>query len=173
MAFDDKVAALVDLLHVCLQTALAPRPNPPAEVCIVYGEDFRLSLTAGLAEDRCCSGFAGVRLAGVIPQIPTAGVFEACGVKVWQVNLEMGVARCSPFGTVEAGPSCAVMAEVAQQTYSDMGAMVEALCCFRAGKQAGTGQMAPTEWRPFGPEGACTGGIMGIAVQLDACGCIV
>lgn len=172
MAFDDKVAELVDVLHVCLQTALAPRPNPPADVCIIHGEDFRLFLSAGLTEDRCCSGFAAVRVAGIVPQIPAPGVLEQCGVKVWQINMEMGVARCAPVGDENAGPTCAQMENTAQQAYSDMGAMVEALCCFREGKPGG-GLMAPTEWQPFGPEGGCTGGIMGVSVQLDACGCIV
>jgi hypothetical protein len=170
MTFDDKVVNLATTLQLCLQTALAPRPNPPAETCLVYGEGFQLFLSAGLVEDRCCSGFAAVRVAGIEPRVPALGVYENCGTSVWQINLEMGVARCAPFGTEQAGPTCVQMLEVAEQVQSDMGAMVEALCCLRPLVESES--MAPTAWVPFGPEGMCTGGIMGVSVQVDACGCV-
>jgi hypothetical protein len=170
MAFDDKILDLAAALQLCLQNALAARPNAPAETCMVYGEGFQQFLSAGLVEDRCCSGFAAVRVAGIEPRVPALGVYENCGTSVWQINLEMGVARCAPFGTEQAGPTCVQMLEVAEQVQSDMGAMVEALCCLRPLVESGS--MAPTGWVPFGPEGGCTGGIMGVSVQVDACGCV-
>lgn len=156
-------------LELCLQNALAANPNPPADTCIYNGEDFRTFLSAGLTEDRCCSGFAGVRIAGIRPSVPVEGVLEHCGVRVWQVDLEMGVARCSPVGDINSGPTCAQLTEVAEQVQLDASAMVDAVCCLRP--QVASGLLAPTAWTPFGPEGGCTGGIMGVTVVIDACGC--
>src|SRR5689334_23977155 len=106
-------------LEVCLQNALAANPNLPADTCVYNGEDFRAFLSAGLSEDRCCSGFAGVRIAGIRPTVPVEGVLEHCGVRVWQVDLEMGVARCSPVGDIDSGPTCAQLTEVAEQVQLD------------------------------------------------------
>ncbi len=170
MAFDDKVLDLATGLQLCLQTALSARPPGPTETCLIFGESFQQMLTAGLTEDRCCSGFAGVRVARITPKVPPQGVMQGCGVSGWQVDLEMGVARCAPVGDQNAGPTCAQMTQVAEQVQSDMAAMVEALCCLRL--QVESERMVPTGWEPFGPDGGCTGGIMGVSIELDACGCV-
>jgi hypothetical protein len=172
-AFDTITTQLLDELAVCLNTALSSRPNPPGEaVCVIPGEGFQLMLTAGLLEDRCCSGFAAVRLAGLTPRDPQPGVYTPCGTLVWQADFEMGVARCYPFGTVNAGPSCQQMREVSDQVQSDLAAMIEAQCCFAAIPDVGGFQkVSSTAWLPFGPEGTCTGGIMGVSVLIDNCAC--
>lgn len=172
--FDDVTVAMTTALETCLATALAARFAPPAETCTVFGEAFQLMLSAGLTEDRCCSGFAAVRLAGLTPTDPQPGVFTPCGLHTWRADFEMGVARCAPWGTQDHGPTCAEMRTTAEQVQSDMAAMIEAQCCFQSvvntDIQPDT-RMSFTGWVPFGPEGRCTGGIMGLSVQIDACQC--
>lgn len=165
-----QVQEMAATLRDCLMTELALRPDPPAETCLVPGEDGRTFLSIGTGEDRCCAGFAWVRVAGVTPAIPPAGTtIDGCGVDTWQLDLEMGVARCAPFGSTQAGPTCEQMADMFTQAQSDAEAMRAALCCLRP--QVDTGRSFPTGWQPFGPDGGCHGGIMGVSVQLDNCDC--
>ena len=169
MALGTAPADMATALEVCLQNALAANPNAPADTCLYTGEDFRTFLSAGLSEDRCCSGFAAVRVAAIQPLTPTEGTRDPCGVRTWLVTLEMGVARCAPVGDINAGPTCAQLTEVAEQVQMDASAMVEAACCLRP--QVDSGRLGMGTWVPFGPEGQCTGGIMPVQVEIDACGC--
>lgn len=174
MSLDDKVTEMALSLRDCLLTELSLRDNPPADTCFIAGEDGRLMLSVGTSEDRCCAGFAWVRVATVSPIIPNIqdgpGVTTGnCGVWSWQVDYEMGVARCSPFGTTASGPSCEQLTAVAVQVQSDAEAMRAALCCFRP--QIETGRSIPTPWIPFGPDGGCTGGLAGVSIQIDNCDC--
>lgn len=170
---DTVVADLTTGLEMCLQTALGARPNPPATVCTIPGEGFQLMLSAGLMENLCCDGYAAVRLAGVTPRYDTLAEFVSpCGIQRWRVDLEMGVARCAPVGDIEAGPSCPQWRAAADLAMSDLGAMGEALCCFQALPVVGGAQNTTvTQWLPFGPEGGCQGGIMGVSVLVGACQC--
>lgn len=157
-------------LRDCLETELNLRPPAPAETCLIYGEEGRSFLSVGLSQDRCCAGFAWVRLAGVTPKLPSdPRKIERCGVSTWQVDYEMGVARCAPFGDEQQDAGCAVWAPLVAQEHSDMAAMFAALCCWRP--QIASKVVVPTGWLPFGADGGCQGGIMGVSVQLDNCGC--
>lgn len=159
-------------LRDCLLTELALRDNPPAETCFIPGEDGREFLSIGLAEDKCCNGFAWVRVAGVNPifeTYQTDGESGNCGVLRWRVDYEIGVARCAPWGDAQAGPSCAEWTATAVQVQSDAEAMRAALCCLRP--QVASGRVQPAPWLAFGPAGGCTGGIMGVSIQIDDCGC--
>lgn len=171
MALGDQVSEMAASLRDCLETALLMRDDPPAETCLVPGEDGRLWLSVGTSEDRCCAGFAWVRVVTVVPDIaPTVqDPLSKCGTLVWRLDLEMGVSRCAPFGSTQAGPTCAELALAFTQQQSDAEAMREALCCFRP--LIPTGRSAPTPWLPFGPDGGCMGGAMGISLQLDDCDC--
>lgn len=171
MSLGDQVTVLAETLLLCLETELNLRDPVPAEVCLVPGEDARPWLTVGTAQDRCCSGFGWVRVVNVNPFVPVVGSDPSpCGVMVWQVDLEMGVARCAPWGTVEAGPSCQVLGDTTRLVLQDMEAMVAADCCLRSA--VASERSAPTNWLPFGADGGCVGGIMGVSVQVDACGCV-
>jgi len=170
MSLGNQVQEMAATLRDCLMTELALRDNAPAETCLIPGEDGREFLSIGLSEDRCCSGFAWVRVAGVSPVIPPVGAtIDGCGVDTWQLDLEMGVARCAPTGDQFSGPSCDQWAESFTQVQSDAEAMRAALCCLRP--QVESGRSFPTGWQPFGPTGGCTGGIMGVSIQLDNCDC--
>ncbi len=159
----------MDLLD-CLQQAMDTQAEPPAEVCFVPGEDGRLFLSAGLAEDRCCAGFAWVRVARIAPQIPQPGEdIRPCGVTTWAVDLEMGAARCSPVGDQAAGPTCQEMLDTALLTMQDAAAMRRAWCCWAP--LVDSGVTAIGEWAPFGPDGMCVGGTMPVTAYVDHCEC--
>lgn len=172
MSLGDRVIETADSLLECLRAALEASAAPmPAEVCLLHGDDPLGFLSLGTNVDRCCSGFAWVRVAGVVPKVPREGIDPGnCGIDTWQLNLEMGVARCSPFGDVTAPPGCDVLAQIFLTQQQDAEAMRIAGCCLRQEQEIGT--VYPTAWQPFGPQGQCTGGIMGLSVAIDACGCI-
>lgn len=173
MSLGTHVIEAADTLLACLDAALAGSAAPkPAEVCLLHGDDPLGFLSLGTATDRCCSGFAWVRVANIVPKIPPAGQDPGnCGIDAWQVDFEMGVARCSPFGTVEAPADCASLAATFLTQQQDAEAMRVAACCFRD-DQPDTGPFPyPSNWQPFGPQGQCTGGIMGVSMLFLACGC--
>lgn len=159
-------------LAACLETALAAGPNPPEEVCIVPGEDGRLLLSLGTAENLCCNGHAWVRMANVQPVVDPSNLndqFGPCGVSVWGVTYELGVTRCFPFGDVQKGPTCDEKFAIAQQTAADELAMRKAICCFTP--QLDSGRFAIGEYQPFGPDGGCVGGIRTVTAYVDDCAC--
>lgn len=179
IGIDGFVSELADDLLTCYRAAFQLPgfgADAPADVCLINGEDGRTFLSAGMSEDRCCSGFAWVRVAAIAPRSPQPGVpTHGCGVIMWQVELEMGAARCHPVGDVHAGPTCAELEAVALAVQQDAAAMRRALCCFTASLDDGDGpgsrgySVAP--WAPFGPEGGCTGGMMQVAIPIEACEC--
>lgn len=169
MALGTKVSDMAAALRDCLATELALRDNPPAETCLIPGEDGRTFLSVGLGQDRCCEGFAWVRVATVTPSIPRDNTQGNCGVSTWQVDYEIGVARCAPFGSAEAGPTYADWTTLFVQVQSDADAMRSAVCCLTPLTE--TKDTFPTPWLPFGPDGGCTGGIMGVSIQIDDCDC--
>lgn len=173
MGIETKVANAAQDLRDCLETALGDRPlYPVGEVCLLPGVDFRQFLSIGATENKCCegSGYAAVQVVNIQPAIPSDPKhLERCGPYTYQVDLTMGVARCAPVGDINAGPTCAQWQAVAQAVWSDAGAMIAAVCCFRPTVESGV--VVPTNWIPFDPEGGCTGGIMGVQVQIDSCDC--
>ena len=172
MSTGTAVTDMAIALRDCLMTELALRDNPPAETCLIPGEDGREFLSIGLGENKCCDGYAWVRVAGVSPILEayqTDGESGNCGVLRWRVDYEMGVARCAPWGDAQSGPSCAEWTAVTVQVLSDAEAMRVALCCLRP--QVESGRIQPAPWVAFGPNGGCTGGIMGVSIQVDDCGC--
>jgi hypothetical protein len=159
-------------LRDCLEAALGGEPDGvrPAEVCFVpgsVGEDF---LSIGLSEDKCCSGFAWVRVDSIAPQSPQPGEeIGPCGIYTWAVTLEMGVARCAPVGDQYSGPSCTEWTEVALAVQQDAAAMRRAWCCWQPLIASGRTSVGP--WQPFGPQGGCTGGTMQVVAFVDGCEC--
>lgn len=170
IGIDGLVSELALALRDCLQQALETETTPPAEVCLVPGEDGRLLLSAGLAEDRCCDGFAWVRVDTIAPHIPQPGAdIRPCGITTWAVTLEMGAARCAPPGDQTAGPTCQQLTDTALLTLQDAAAMRRAWCCWAPDVDSGV--TAIGEWRPFGPDGGCVGGTMPVVAHVDHCEC--
>lgn len=170
IGLDGLVSDVAMDLRDCYATALEQETQPPAEVCLVAGEDGRLTLDIGTAQDRCCAGFAWVRVAGITPETPAADAqVGGCGITSWRVSFELGSARCYPFGTAQHGPSCEEMTATALLVQQDAAAMRRALCCWTP--QLESERYAVTSWTPYGPDGGCTGGTMLVSAIVDACEC--
>lgn len=153
----------------CFEDELQTSPNPPAEICLRVGE---VPFDVGLSEDECCSGLAWVRVVRFFPSVRFPDPVEDpnnCITTSYAIELEMGVARCKPFGTVQAGPTCDQWTALALQVDSDAAAMRRALCCFRP--TIISDQVLPGEWTTFGAEGGCVGGTMSVTIQVDCLEC--
>jgi hypothetical protein len=149
---------LADTLLSCLEAALAANPNPPGGLCLRVGEEVRQDLS--IYQDECCDGLAYVRIAQVFPSVSFPEILEDptdCAVDQWAVDLEMGVFRCAPTGTLEHLATCEQWNNAASQVQYDAAAMRAAIACFRGTLPVGD-EVVVRPWLPLGPAGACTGG---------------
>ena len=149
---------LADALLGCLEVALAGNPNPPARLCLRVGEEVRQDLS--LTEDECCDGLAYVKINQVYPSTTFPQILEDptnCAIDYWAVDLEMGVFRCAPTGSLEQVATCEQWNAAASQVAYDAAAMRAAASCFRD-VQAPDDELLVRPWLPVGPNGGCTGG---------------
>lgn len=166
---------IADALRVCLGTAFEGDEGTPAEICHRPGQEAPLSL--GMAQDECCSGLAWVRIAGIAPVVDPdeaqAPDFNKCSANGRRVTLELGVARCNPFGDASRGPTCEAWTELALRMDLDAAAMRAAVCCFTAAENVGPEfevyDVRPGSWEPIESSGLCAGGIMTVVVWTQ-CG---
>jgi len=156
-----------DLL-ACYQAELNAGPNPPAQICLRAGGDVGPSL--GTSTDECCAGLAWVRIVSVITlrQDASAPDFNECIVER-RVELEMGAARCMPFGTTQLPPTCEQWTAVALQLDADSDAMFKAACCLRGDQEFGGGIVTLGTYTAEGPDGNCIGGTMSVFIDIQ-CG---
>lgn len=171
---------IADAFRACLDTALAG-PDKPAEVCHRPGNEAPLSL--GVSQDECCAGLAWVRIAGIAPVVEPdesqAPDFDKCAANGRRITLELGVARCNPFGTAAKGPTCGQWTELALLMDNDAAAMRAAVCCFTSGADpvgaVGPGNeisdVRPGAWEPIDSSGGCAGGIMTVVVYTECGSC--
>lgn len=158
----------------CLREAIAAGPNPiPAEqVCLRFGN--QVNPTMGTLADECCTGLAWVRVVTVDGlQDASDPEYNACLASERRLTLEMGTARCIPFGSVQAGPTCDQWTEAALKMDADHAAMEQALCCFR--ETVASLPFAPDvinvgTYEPFGPDANCISGTVQITLDYS-CGC--
>jgi hypothetical protein len=159
------------ILLQCLgeQIDAGPYPIPDEKVCLRFGD--RVNPTLGTSEDECCTGLAWVRVAGVDSLADPDGPGN-CISTARRITLEMGTARCIPFGTVGAGPSCAAWTEAALRMDSDQGAMEAAICCATESfnQLPYEPRTVPGTYIPAGPDGNCLTGTMTVTIDYD-CGC--
>ncbi len=89
-----------------------------------------------------------------------------------RITLEMGTARCIPFGTVGQGPSCDQWTVAALKMDADQAAMEAAICCANEAFQdlSFEPRTVPGTYQPFGPDGNCLSGTMDLTIDYD-CGC--
>lgn len=184
MALTDTIAlpAALQLLG-CFRTQLAKLAKPPANVGLRIGN--QTGPMVGPNVDECCEGLAWVRVAGNVPSwedfaAPTT-TFEPCGVKAYAVALELGVARCMPWGQGPDNldpPSQEQWDDAAIDILNDDAAMRAAIrCCFPpAPTPVPGGPIIPIRawimggWEPLPIEGGCTGGTRTVQVQvIPAC----
>lgn len=164
---------VADGLRACLVTLFEGDPNPPAEICHRPGNEAPLS--AGTAQDECCSGLAWVRISGIEPVLNPDDVqnpdFNPCDHPERRVTIELGVARCNPFGTQERGPTCAEWTELAMRMDLDAYRMRQAVCCMASqsyvGPYAQVTRILPGAWEPIESSGHCAGGIMQVYAWLS------
>lgn len=168
---------IADLLRACLESAYADADDPetPAEICHRPGSEVPFSF--GTSQDECCTGLGWVRVQTVEPVVdPSAGgdaAFNPCyGDR--RVVIEIGVARCNPFGDSSRGPSCEVWTELALRMDLDRLRMAQAVCCLGAeavGESTGVYRVLAGAWTPVDSSGSCAGGSMEISVFIDCADC--
>lgn len=158
------------VLLSCFGTAIAEGPDPiaPAYVCLRFGE--RVVPALGTQTDECCTGLAWVRVASVDGTRTDVDnpLYNQCLNTGRRLVLELGTARCIPYGSVQAPPTCDQWTTAALQMDADHLAMEKAVCCFTDIVKAEP--FAPDlinvlSYQPAGPDGNCISGTM--TVQLD------
>lgn len=163
------------ILLGCLGEAISGGPDPiDAEyVCLRFGGDVSPSL--GTSTDECCTGLAWVRVVGVARTGPETDdpSFNTCLHAGRRLTLEMGTARCIPYGTVQRPTSCEDWTAAALRMDADHAAMEAALCCFR--DAVSVMPYAPyaivvTEYQPAGPDGNCLTGTLQLTLDYS-CRC--
>ena len=166
---DDRLTwLLAQGLRTCLCAELADAPV--ACCCLLPG--------AQAALDDCGRGQAWVRVQSiyatdVFPN-PAGGAASACGGNYgWAVVFELGIARCAPVPDAQGNlPACDTYSDVTRRILADAAAMRQAvLCCDWHTASGNTGKVITGPWQPFGPEGACVGGVMTVTVQVEDCVC--
>lgn len=170
---------IADALRACLDAAYdtAADPEKPAEICHRPGAEVPFSL--GLGQDECCSGLGWVRIAGIDPVVDPVQAqdpdFNKCAPPARRITLELGVARCNPYGTTNAGPDCDTWTALALRMDTDALRMRQAVCCFGelddVGEDRPVYQVMPGSWEPLEASGLCAGGQMTVVVWTDCNEC--
>lgn len=162
---------------VCLQDAFEGDAEAPAEICHRPGAEVPLGI--GTGQDECCTGLGWVRIASIEPVVDPLSTedpgFNPCNSGNTRIVLELGVARCQPYGTQEAGPTCAQWTALAERMDLDAAAMRRAMCCANSAlPSASNGEVYRVRrdrWEPMDASGGCAGGTMNVAVWTDCAEC--
>jgi hypothetical protein len=168
---------IAGVLVACMQTAFTGDAGAPAEICHRPGDQVPLNM--GLAQDECCSGLGWVRVQSIDPVIDPAEAnnpdYNACDTLRRTLTIELGVARCNPFGTNNAGPACEQWTELAARIDLDATAMRRAVCCAAAeltgDDTTSVYRVLGGSWTPLESSGGCAGGSMTVAVWTDCTDC--
>ena len=168
---------VADALRACLDVAFTGDTGKPAEICHRPGAEVPFSL--GLTQDECCSGLAWVRIAGIEPVQDPQSAEDAnaspCDIYGRRITLEIGVARCNPFGTSQAGPDCDTWTELALRMDQDAVRMRQAVCCLSTAllndTVSGVERVRAGAWEPLEASGLCAGGQMTVVVWMDCTDC--
>lgn len=159
------------IVLTCLNEAITagPFPIPQEKICLRFGD--RVDPQIGTGEDECCTGLAWVRVAGVA-SLQDLSDQNNCVSHNRLIMLELGTARCIPFGTLEAGATCDQWTEAALKLDSDHGAMEAAVCCAREAIEGMRYEpiVRIGDYEPEGPDGNCLKGTLTMTIEYD-CGC--
>lgn len=166
---------VADALRACLDAAYdtAADTGKPAEICHRPGSEVPLSI--GTGQNECCSGLGWVRIVSVTPVVDPQQAedpdFNPCVVGDRRIVFELGVARCNPFGTAEAGPTCEEWTELALRMDVDAVRMRAAVCCLQNSDDVGEYQsvyrLLPGTWEPIDSSGGCAGGTMQVTAWIQ------
>lgn len=166
---DTQFLTQANLLLECLTAALNENPNPPAKICLTWGDPIA---DLGVYGSDCCDGAAYVNL---MEFYPSSNLFPdrtierqsgPCGVLAWAVRLQATVFRCWPddgFARID----CPTRTAAAEQQFHDAQAIRKALCCFQKVNQGYL--TAITESNPIEPAGGCAGVYGRVSVQVPNC----
>lgn len=164
---DTRFLPVAQQLLACLCDAVALNPKPPAMCCFrPYADGAPLG---GVTQDECRCGLAFVRAVDAYPSrdgFPQPQLTPiTCGT-TWAGTLQMGIWRCAPNGTLQAGPSCAEWNELQVDLLNDYATIRDALCCFISQRQSKT--VAVETWSTVSdvPQGGCIGTSVTIVAQL-------
>lgn len=170
---------IADALRACLEAVYEDDAGAPAEICQRPGDQVPLSV--GLSQDECCSGLAWVRVVSIEPVIdPLTSedpAYNPCNATGRRVTFELGVARCNPFGTNGAGPTCDEWTALALRMDQDARAMRRAVCCFNDSDNVDdmdprkVYRILPGTWVPLESSGGCAGGTMNVVVWTNCDDC--
>lgn len=159
-------------LVACLEVVFDGDAGAPGEICHRPGDQVPLSI--GLTQNECCTGLAWVRVQQIDPVIDpvtmTSPDFNPCDTSGRLVTLELGVARCNPFGTDNAGPTCEQWTELAARIDLDAAAMRRAVCCASSAlvtDSSAVERILPGSWTPLESSGGCAGGSMTVTVLIE------
>lgn len=169
---------IAEALRVCLaEDSFNGDPEPPAEICHRPGAEAPFAF--GTAQDECCSGLAWVRVSSVEPVVEALDTqdasFNPCSSGATRVTIELGVARCNPFGDKTAGPSCEAWTALALRMDRDRAAMNRAVCCAADALGVAEGEvvyrMRRGLYEPFPSGGGCAGGTLQVFAWIDCAEC--
>lgn len=170
---------IADALRACLEGAFEGDAGIPEEICHRPGSEAPLAL--GLSQDECCSGLGWVRVSGIAPVVDPEDSqqpdYNPCQISGLRVTIELGVARCNPFGTPERGPTCDEWTALALRMDLDARAMRRAVCCFQESDNVDdmdgrkVYRVLGGAWEPIPSEGGCAGGIMTVSAWTNCSDC--
>lgn len=164
---------VAEALRLCLIQEYGGDAETPAEICHRPGDE--VPLNAGFTTDECCSGLAWVRVASVESVITDldseSASFNPCYDRERRVTVELGVARCNPFGDASGGPSCEAWTALALRMDQDRAVMVRASCCAAGVLGDDIIRLRVVRWEPFPSGGGCAGGTLTLSVWLDCSEC--
>lgn len=160
------------VLVTCLGDAFSADAGAPAEICHRPGDQVPFNI--GLTQNECCSGLAWVRIQGIDPVVDpltmTSPDFNPCTQTGMLVTFELGVVRCNPFGTNNAGPTCEQWTELAARIDLDANAMRRAVCCAATTlvtDDTYVERILPGSWTPLESSGGCAGGSMTVTALIE------
>lgn len=177
MASTDTMAdPQLQLLLLCLQTALADHPGfpmPPGVVSIRVGERAVTGVTMD-GQDECRCGYAWVRADAIYPtteaDFPGLSTNQQpeCGMS-WALRMEMGIGRCAPDPTAYVTPD--QWQALNRNLMLDWASMRQAICCYVDG-EGPPWRYSIGEITPSGPDGLCLRSTVEVIVMLEDCnGC--
>lgn len=156
---------LAHLLLDCLRGAVTgTHPNPPLHFSLRIGEEIAQDLSQ--YDDLCCEGLAYVKIMNTYPSdnFPEPNdTYTPCGANQWAVDLELGVLRCAPVGTIDYVPTDADWTAAVEQVAHDQAALRQAVACFRDQLEPGT-PWIPRAGTSISPQGGCTGSTQVVTV---------
>ena len=163
---DKLLRPAVESLLLCLCTAALANPVPPASCRLLpYVNGTPMF---GTMRDDCCDGqaflYPGPMSSVVAGTTPDPGPVS-CKL-TYMVQLQIGIWRCAPVGTLQAPPTKEEWNASTLQLLDDRATLRDAICCFIKDWTPKTVSVGTIETINEGPEGKCIGTAATLTVGL-------